>query len=219
MRVADLSSPVTYNISTPIRTASSSTISFDPELNYSDITSHTREVLACLYWNETTLAWSDEGCNISQTFDDMIVCACNHLTTFGTAFGTATSKFGTTQKELLLDYPSLSLRHPPTIVIFTWLVLIFLPMLVCCWKDRETDWLSQREDLFRDRYPRGTVDMMFMVCPPFSICDGAIIVAPVRVNVSKTLRSIQNCGSSRPSCCWRSLFRALPASRQLASSN
>ena len=41
---------------------------------------------ACVWWDfEATSkygAWSKDGCEVQHIVDDVIVCACNHLTNF-----------------------------------------------------------------------------------------------------------------------------------------
>jgi hypothetical protein len=40
----------------------------------------------CLYWNIDTADWDDEGCQLVRANDTHVICACNHLTDFATAF-------------------------------------------------------------------------------------------------------------------------------------
>jgi hypothetical protein len=40
----------------------------------------------CLYWNIHTADWDDEGCQLVRANDTHVICACNHLTDFATAF-------------------------------------------------------------------------------------------------------------------------------------
>ena len=93
--------------------------------------------------------------------------------------------------ERLLVYPSFSFNRVAPRVTFAWLVLIYLPMLACCRWDRDYPRLSQRHDLFQDRCPRGSTDYVLLLCPPFSVCDGMLILSPVRLNVSKMRRQLR----------------------------
>ena len=41
----------------------------------------------CVFWNQTLDegygAWSEEGCRLVREDEDMAICTCNHLTSFG----------------------------------------------------------------------------------------------------------------------------------------
>ncbi|XP_076818399.1 uncharacterized protein LOC143464499 isoform X1 [Clavelina lepadiformis] len=44
-------------------------------------------VTSCRFWNETTVRWETTGCRVSdETSNELVVCLCNHLTSFGANF-------------------------------------------------------------------------------------------------------------------------------------
>ena len=49
--------------------------------------SQTRSSRFCVFWNEDTLQWSDEGCHLDLDSDSAnTVCVCDHTTNFAVIF-------------------------------------------------------------------------------------------------------------------------------------
>lgn len=51
-------------------------------------TENSTETRVCQYFDEGTETWSTDGCFTTEVTDDYVVCACNHLTSFGAAWRT-----------------------------------------------------------------------------------------------------------------------------------
>jgi hypothetical protein len=199
MVVQNLSEPIEFDV---YAEGKRETIehTYDPNLEYDELTISVEDVRSCQYWDTQMEAWSVEGCSVIAKYENRIRCSCTHLSSFTGSLGSKFGRFGSSNAALLLSPPKINFGHTPFQVTLLWFILVYTPCFLCCYKDRQDyKWLSQRTELFKDRIPRNTGDVLCMIFPGFRLCGGLIAVAPTFVNCRAYKRRTMWC--LRGGCC------------------
>jgi hypothetical protein len=160
---------------------------YDPSLEFEFLTVTEEDQRSCKYWDTKAGAWSSKGCWITAIDNVTINCSCSHLSSFSSAAGKSFGKLGNNNAALLAEPLKIDFSHGPFVVVFCWMIVILLPYLLCCWKDRDYPWLNQRA-LFKDKLPKQDNDFRMMCMPAFRICSGLMACGPFFVNCSKIKR-------------------------------
>eukprot|EP00929_Paragymnodinium_shiwhaense_P086619 TRINITY_DN4710_c0_g2_i10.p1 TRINITY_DN4710_c0_g2~~TRINITY_DN4710_c0_g2_i10.p1 ORF type:complete len:2826 (+),score=623.33 TRINITY_DN4710_c0_g2_i10:212-8689(+) len=192
LKIKGLEEPINFTIYGSRKMSDSTSETYDPALQWEVLTFEQTETRLCQFWDEEAETWSQEGCEIAESYDDRIVCHCNHLTSFTAAAKKTFGKFGNNNLDLLTKPPRIDFGHWPFQVVLVWFFLVYAPLLWCCRKDfKDYPFLWKRNDLFKDKLPKGNTDFICVLCPPVNICNGFIMLAPIEVNCSKLWQSIK----------------------------
>jgi len=199
MKVENLPEPVIFQLVFASSGNTTEVRTYDPNLQYMEITTRELSTAVCQYWDEAQSSWTDKGCWILQATEDRITCACSHLTTFAAAATKAYTSLGTNNAGLLLLPHTIDFGNTMFQVVLGWFVILYIPLFCQCYFDfKEFPWLSQRSDLFKDKVPKSTPDYMALIMPPFRLCYGFIMCAAIEVNISRWKRRLTWCFCGGP---------------------
>jgi len=196
LKVNNLKRRINFSLPCPVPISDGSVeITYDPTLQFDEITKIENSSCFCTFWNTTSSSWSSEGCESTGRNDTHIFCSCNHLSSFAGAFGSAFGKLGNNGLGMLMKEPiweAVDFTHGPFLLVLGWFALLYLPCFYCCWRDsKDYPALSKREDLFKDKVPKGSTDFLCMVMPGFRICSGFVMCMPIFINCSKLKRRLK----------------------------
>jgi len=143
----------------------------------------------CAFWSRDIGGWSEEGCEVdwNATTTTHVRCHCYHLTSFSASAKSALCKF------CRVDINRFGLNDPSKWVEQRWdepgiwwlillIILLYIPFFVLCALDCR-DWkpiVKNQSAYFRERAPGRGRDR-YMICPPFRLCRGFIMVNGVHV--------------------------------------
>lgn len=109
-------------------------------------------------------------------------CECTHLTSFAAAAKKAACKFcKVDMNKYGLDKPHIWIKQrwdePAIWLLLGLLAMLYAPCFLLCYRDCK-DWIPMKDNqgvYFKDELPK-TNGTRYMLCPPFRICMGCIII-------------------------------------------
>lgn len=192
LQVKNLTKPITFTLAVPRLTEDIEFETHDASLRYESVFVVQKEVRFCQFWDNDKLQWSGEGCVTTVTAENHLECACTHLSTFSGAWGETFGRLGKNRADILLKTPKVDFAHGPFIVVLVWALVLYTPCFYFLYRDfKDYPWLSDRKELFKEKYPKGSNDLLCMVCPGCRIWSGIIMLLPVFINVSKLERRVK----------------------------
>ncbi|CEL92750.1 unnamed protein product [Vitrella brassicaformis CCMP3155] len=164
----------------------------EPQVTYRAVTE-----CACMFFDEARGNWSQEGCYELENNGTHLRCGCDHLTSFVAAAKHSVRRYddsniGLVGKSATL-FQSMGKRPAHFVALLFFMGLLLSPCMYFTSRDRR-DWRpphKRRHIFFQDRYARKNMDFLCMICPPFRFFGGLILVAPVIINVSMIIRTVQ----------------------------